>query len=65
MKREKGAGNINHFSNPAAVFFLVEFNPKNHENLCAAILPFRHRESNKLAVLSFGCVHNGLALSRH
>ena len=36
----KSAGNLDHFSDPAAVFFLVEFNRKDHQNLCEAILPF-------------------------
>ena len=38
----KPARILNHFRNPLTIFFLVDFNRKNPENLDAAILPFRH-----------------------
>jgi hypothetical protein len=30
----KGARNVHHLCDPPAIFFLIEFNPKDHQNLC-------------------------------
>src|SRR5947207_697368 len=60
----KGTRNVQHFGTPAAVFFLVEFNRKDHKNLFGTILPFRGTDSNRVAVRSWWCAHNGLPFSR-
>ena len=33
----KSTGNIHHFCDPTSVFFLLDFNCKNHKNLCGIL----------------------------